>query len=92
MFEHSPFTNKHYKETAKYLQGTGENASLPAITVKGKKIDYLQRGSYIAKQDATKVVLPRFAKPKEPVKEEIQPTIGPSKNPINQFMLNLAGG
>lgn len=42
MFEHSPFTFKHYKETGKYLQGSGENQSLPAINVVGKK-NWIQR-------------------------------------------------
>lgn len=34
MFEHSPFTMNHYNETGKYLDGTGENQSLPEIIVR----------------------------------------------------------
>ena len=45
VFEHSPYTFKHYKETGKYLQGSGENQALPEIKVYPKK--KLQKGGNI---------------------------------------------
>ena len=36
IFEHSPFTMKHYNQTGKYLEGSGEYQALPAIEVRPK--------------------------------------------------------